>query len=230
LPLETNDGRRINVEFVSNVCPVDGTQVVQCNIRDITERVRAEAALKISETHHRSVFEGAVYGIYRGTLDGRFLEVNPALVAVLGYSSAEEVLELSVPQDVFAEPEEGLRLLHKWQLTGEIEEEVQWKRRNQRLITVRLSGRVLGTENQRAAGLEVIAEDVTERRALEEQLRQAQKIEAVGQLAGGMAHEFNNYLGIVLGYSELLLEEAATTEGLRRNVAEIKAATQGPLL
>jgi two-component system, cell cycle sensor histidine kinase and response regulator CckA len=226
LPLETKDGRRINVEFVSNVYPVDGTQVVQCNIRDITERVRAEAALKISETHHRSVFEGAVHGIYRGSLDGRFLDVNPALVAILGYSSAEEVLKLSASQDVFSEPEEALRLLHKWQLTAEIEEEVQWKRRDQRLITVRLSGRVLRTENQKAVGLEVIAEDITERRALEEQLRQAQKIEAVGQLAGGMAHEFNNYLGIVLGYSELLLEEAGTTESLRRNVAEIKAATQ----
>ncbi len=95
LPLETKDGRRINVEFVSNVYPVDGTQVVQCNIRDITQRVRAEAALKISETHHRSVFEGAVHGIYRGTLDGRFVEVNPALVAMLGYGSAEEVLKLS---------------------------------------------------------------------------------------------------------------------------------------
>ncbi len=142
LPLETKDGRRINVEFVSNVYPVDGTQVVQCNVRDITERVQAEAALKISETHHRSVFEGAVHGIYRGTLDGRFLDVNPALVAMLGYSSTEEVLKLSVSQDVFAEPEEGLRLLHKWQVTAEIEEEVQWKRRDQRLITVRLSGRV----------------------------------------------------------------------------------------
>jgi len=226
LPLETKDGRRISVEFVSNVYPVDGTQVVQCNIRDITERARAEAALKISETCHRSLFEGAVHGIYRGTLDGRFLDVNPALVAMLGYSSAEEILKLSVAQDVFSDPEEGLRLLHQWQLTGKIEEEVQWRRRDQRLITVRLRGRVLGTENKRAVGLEVTAEDVTERKALEEQLRQVQKIEAVGQLAGGMAHEFNNYLGIVLGYSELLLEEAGTTEGLRRNVAEIKAATQ----
>src|SRR5207244_9353227 len=120
----------------------------------------------------------------------------------------------------------GLRLLDKLQVTAEIEEEVQWKRRDQRLITVRLSGRVLRTENQRAAGLEVIAEDVTERRALEEQLRQAQKIEAVGQLAGGMAHEFNNYIGIVLGYSELLLEDAGTTEGLLWHVVEIKASTQ----
>jgi two-component system, cell cycle sensor histidine kinase and response regulator CckA len=226
LPLETKDGRRINVEFVSNVYPVNGSQVVQCNIRDITERSRADAALKISETHHRSVFEGAVHGIYRGTLDDRFLEVNPALVAMLGYSSAEEVLGLRVSQDVFADPEQGLQLLHKWQLTGDIEEEVRWKRADQRLITVRLSGRVLGTEHQRAEGIEVIAEDVTERRALEEQLRQALKIEAVGQLAGGMAHEFNNYLGIVLGYSELLLEEAGTSEDLRSNVAEIKAATQ----
>jgi len=158
LPLETRDGRRIEVEFVSNVYAVDGTQVVQCNIREITERVRAEAALKISESHHRSVFEGAVHGIYRATLEGRFVEVNPALVAMLGYSSAEEVLRLSLAQGVFAEPEEGLRLLHKWQLTGKIEEEVQWRRRDQRLITVRLNGRVLGSD-QKTAGLEVIAED-----------------------------------------------------------------------
>jgi len=225
LPLETKDGRRINVEFVSNVYPVNGTQVVQCNIRDITERVRAEAAVKISETQHRSLIEGAAHGICRATLEGRFVEVNPALVAMLGYSSAEEILKLSMAQDVFAEPEEGLRLMHKWQLTGTIEEEVQWRRADQRLITVQLNVRVLGGD-QKMAGLEVIAVDVTERRALGEQMRQALKIEAVGQLAGGMAHEFNNYLGIVLGYSELLLEEADATEGLRRNVAEIKAATQ----
>ncbi len=87
-------------------------------------------------------------------------------------------------QDVFAEPEEGLRLLHKWQLTGDIEEEVQWKRRDQRLITVRLSGRVLGTENLGAARLEVIAEDVTERRALGEQLRQALKMRVFRVLGG----------------------------------------------
>src|SRR5207247_10188814 len=139
LPLETKDGRRINVEFVSNVYPVDGTQVVQCNVRDITERVQAEAALKISETHHRSVFEGAVHGIYRGTLDGRFLGVNPALVAMLGYRSTEEVRKLS-SQDVFAAPEEGLRLLHEWQVTAEVGEEVQWKRRERRAMTGRGGG------------------------------------------------------------------------------------------
>lgn len=226
LPLETKHGRSINVEFVSNVYTADNIQVVQCNIRDITERARAAAAIRLSETRHRSVFEGALHGIYRGTLEGAFLDVNPALVTMLGYGSAEEVLKFNVVRDVFAEPEKGLHLLRKWRASGEIEDEVLWKRRDQRLITVRLRGRVLGTEHQPAAGLEVIAEDVTEQRALEGQLRQTQRIEAMGQLAGGMAHEFNNYLGIIMGYSELLLEETGASD-LRRNVAEIKAATHG---
>ncbi|MFZ0860904.1 MAG: PAS domain S-box protein [Candidatus Sulfotelmatobacter sp.] len=229
LPLETKDGRRIEVEFVSNVYTVDGAQVVQCNIRDITERARAKEALKASETRHRSLFEGAVHGMYRATLEGRFVEVNPALVAMLGYSSTEEVLKLDVSRDVFADPEGRDRLLQKWQQTNEFnefEEEVQWKRRDHGVIAVRLNGRVLRNEEETAEGVEVIAEDVTEQRALEEQLRQAQRIEAVGRLAGGMAHEFNNYLGIIMGYSELLAEEAEAGESLRRNVAEIKAATQ----
>src|ERR1700736_4069717 len=63
-------------------------------------------------------------------------------------------------------------------------------------------------------------------RSLEQELRQVHKIEAVGQLAGGIAHEFNNYLGIILGYGEFLIEEAGTNQSLRRGVAEIKAATQ----
>src|SRR5438552_2047888 len=174
--LRRKDGSSVWVlENVETVPGRGGTPaMIEGTLVDISQQKSAETAhnkaqqaLEDSETRHRSVFEGAVHGIYRGTLDGRFLDVNPALVAMLGYSSTEEVLKLSVSQDVFAEPEEGLRLLHKWQVTAEIEEEVQWKRRDQRLITVRLSGRVLRTENQRAAGLEVIAEDVTERRALE---------------------------------------------------------------
>src|SRR2546421_12325879 len=177
LPLETKDGRRINVEFVSNVYPVDGTQVVQCNVRDITERVQAEAALKISETHHRSVFDGAVHGIYRGTLVVLFLDVNPALVAMLGYSSTEEVLNLSVSQDVFAEPEEGLRLLHKWQVTAEIEEEVEWKRRGGRVVTERVRGRGLGKGEQRAAWVEAVARDATRRGGLGEEVWPAEEIE-----------------------------------------------------
>jgi signal transduction histidine kinase/ActR/RegA family two-component response regulator len=117
-------------------------------------------------------------------------------------------------------------LVQKWLQETKIEDEVRWRRRNGTIITVRLNGRTLIDEPGVVQAFEFIAEDVTERRSLEQELRQVQKIEGVGQLAGGIAHEFNNYLGVILGYSEFLVEEAGTNGSLRRAVAEIKAATQ----
>jgi len=166
-----------------------------------------------------------VHGLYRVSVDGQFFEVNPALAAMLGYDSPNEVVKLNTA-NLYADQEERSRLVQKWLETERIEDEVNWNRRNGEIIRVRLSGRTLTDRHGIVQGFEFIAEDVTERRALEAQLRQAQKIEAVGQLAGGIAHEFNNFLGVILGYSELMFEEASENESLRREIAEIKAATQ----
>jgi signal transduction histidine kinase/ActR/RegA family two-component response regulator len=101
--------------------------------------------------------------------------------------------------------------------------EVHWRRKDGRSITVRLSGSAF--KNDRGeTGFEMIAEDVSERRLLEEQLRQAQKMEAVGRLAGGVAHDFNNLLTVIKGYSELMLEELDNAHPLRTEVDEIKKA------
>jgi len=238
-PLETvrltKDGRLIHVSLtVSSIRDSTG-KIIGASLvgRDITDQKRAEEklrahekALRSSEERYRSLFEGVVHGIYRLGLDGRFLEVNPALVAMLGYSSADDVLKLNAATDVPVCGEDSPPLLQKWLSEKRIEDEARWRRRNGTIITVRLNGRTLTDEQGVVQGLEFIAEDVTERRSLEQELRQVQKIEAVGQLAGGIAHEFNNFLGVILGYSEFLFEEAGTNEGLRRGVAEIKAATQ----
>src|SRR5260370_16105430 len=145
---------------------------------------------------------------------------------MLGYNSAGDVLKLNAATDVHVYGEDSPPLLQKWLQEKRIEDEETWRRRDGSIITVRLSGRPLTDEQGLVQSFEFIAEDVTERRYLEQELRQVQKIEAVGQLAGGIAHEFKNYLGVILGYSEFLVEEAGTNESLRRGGREDKAATK----
>ena len=231
----TKDGRHVHIApTVSPIRDRIGKSIGASAVcRDITERKQAEEklrsqekTLRSSERRYRSLFEGVVHGIYHVGLDGQFLEVNPALVAMLGYDSAADVLKLNAVTDVHVCREGGPPLVQEWLQKKRIEDEVTWRRRDGTIITVRLNGRPLTDEKGAVQTFEFIAEDVTERRFLEQKLRQAQKIEAVGQLAGGIAHEFNNYLGVILGYSDFLVEEAGTNESLRRGVAEIKAATQ----
>jgi PAS domain S-box-containing protein len=169
---------------------------------------RNEQALRRSEARYRSLVQSSVYGIYRSSLEGRFLDVNPALIAMLGYESAEQVLLLDPEKDVFAQPEEHARLIEEFRRTGRLDGlEVKWKRRGNGAITVRISGRAVSSADEPADVLEAIAEDVTDRRALEDQFRQAQKMEAVGRLAGGVAHDFNNLLMVISGYAEVILAQ-----------------------
>ena len=96
-----------------------------------------------------------------------------------------------------------------------------WKRKDGTRLTVRLSGRTFRNEPDHTTEFQVIVEDVSERRRLEDQLREAQKIEAVGQLAGGIAHNFNNLLTAILGYAELLLSRPDADDAARADLQEI---------
>jgi two-component system, cell cycle sensor histidine kinase and response regulator CckA len=187
---------------------------------------RNEQALRRSEARYRSLVQSSVYGIYRSSLEGRFLDVNPALIAMLGYASAEEVLLLDPEKDVFAQAEEHTRLIDEFRRTGRLDGiEVQWKRNDGNTITVRISGRAVSSADEPADVLEAIAEDVTDRRALEDQFRQAQKMEAVGRLAGGVAHDFNNLLMVISGYAEVVLAELGPHHLLRDKALAIQQAS-----
>jgi PAS domain S-box-containing protein len=189
------------------------------------ENLVHEEALRHSEARYRSLVQSAVYGIYRASIDGRFLDVNPALIHMLGYDSAEAVLKLDPQREVFLEPAAHAHLMQEFQRTGKLDSaEVRWKRKDDGAITVRLSGRSVAAADECDAALEIIAEDVTERRALEDQFRQAQKMEAVGRLAGGVAHDFNNLLMVVSGYTEVLLEQLRENDPLLAKVQAIQQA------
>jgi PAS domain S-box-containing protein len=190
------------------------------------EHKRNEEALRRSEARYRSLVQSAVYGIYRSSLEGKFLDVNPALTAMLGYFSAEEVLALDPKRDVFVDPEEQARLMNQFHRGARLDNiEVRWKRKDGNAIRVRLSGRTVAIAEQTERVLEVIAEDVTERRVLEDQFRQAQKMEAVGRLAGGVAHDFNNLLMVISGYTEVLLERTEPDNPLYAKMAAIQQAS-----
>ena len=195
--------------------------------RNITERKRAEEALRRSEADFRSAVEDAPYGIYRASMAGRFLQLNPALQKMLGYESAEELLTKDLANDIFRNAAECQRLTELLTRSEEIKDiEMDWKRQDGTPITVRCSGRCINGENEVPTYFEMFAEDVTEKRVLEKQLRMAQKMEAIGRLSGGIAHDFNNHLGVIIGYSRVLKKALGTNVTLCDHALEIEKAGQ----
>ncbi len=190
------------------------------------EHKRNEQALRRSEARYRSLVQSAVYGIYRASYEGQFLDVNPAVIAMLGYEASPEVMALDPERDIFLDPGEHSRLITEFRGTGRIDGfEVRWKRKDGSPITVRISGRAVASADEPADVLEAIVEDVTERRALEDQVRQSQKMEAVGRLAGGIAHDFNNLLMVISGYTEVLLSQLDPAHPLLPKAEAIQQAS-----
>ncbi|MBS4028471.1 MAG: PAS domain S-box protein [Ignavibacteriales bacterium] len=189
---------------------------------DITERKISEEKLAESEMRFRTLFDEMMDGVYRSTHAGRFVEVNPSMVRMFGYESREEMLNVDIRKELyFAEEDRESHFLD----TGTEKVEIfRMRRKDGSEIWVEDHGRYVHDEQGNVIFHEGVLRDVTERKKLEEQLRQSQKMESIGVLAGGIAHDFNNLLGIIGGYASLLERRRNDPEKFSQNIEAINTA------
>ena len=148
------------------------------------ERNHAEKELRRSEAHYRALTENPTYGICRFDVDGRFLDVNEALVAMLGYGSREELVAVNLATEIIRDPIERAQLFESYRRTGQVDLiELEWKRKDGTPMKVRLSGRQVGIGEGAPDGCEIIAEDLTAQRASEDHLRHLAATDALTGLA-----------------------------------------------
>ena len=181
--------------------------------------------LRRSESNFRSLVMNAPYGICRCDALGTLQDANPAMVAMFGYSSAAELTGRHLGS-LYADAQQWFQTADYFHARKEFNNlTTECVRKDGAAIVARISGRSIANGKQ-GSTYEIFMEDITETRMLELQLRQAQKMEAIGRLAGGIAHDFNNLLMVISGYSEFLLERLGPDVRLRGPAQEIANATQ----
>jgi two-component system cell cycle sensor histidine kinase/response regulator CckA len=206
---------------------------IRATIQDITERKRTEEALQASEKRFRELFDKAPVGYHEIDKEGKITRVNRTELDMLGYT-AEEMLGRYVYEFITEEisPQAVKRKLAGTLPIGATFERT-YLRKDGTTIPAQLEETLIKDSEGRIIGIRTTIQNITERkRAVEEkatfqeQLRQSQKIEAIGRLAGGIAHDFNNLLTVIKGYSQLSLTEMKEEDPLRENIEEIKKSAE----
>jgi len=196
-------------------------------LTDITQLKRAEEVLRRAEEKYRGIFENVLEGIYQASPDGKYLSANPALARMLGFESAEELVRAQndITNQGYVTPHSSSEFLRELQKRGEVQGfEYEAYRKDGKPIWISVSAHAVRDTQGKILYLEGTVQDVTQSRELELQLRQMQKIEAIGRLAGGVAHDFNNILMAISSYTELL-QRNTPSETQSRYLREIERAT-----
>lgn len=231
VPITRADGRSATLEITASPVMKGGKSTgIKGVVRDITERIRAEEELKKSEERYRALFEDSKDGVFVSTLEGRFIDVNPAGVEMLGYSTKDELLQVDIANDLFFDADERNALVDEIQRKGFLQDhEHDLKRKDGAKITVLETLIPIRNSQGKMLAMRGFMRDITHVKQLQHLLLQSQKIEAIGRLAGGVAHDFNNILMAISGYSDLVLAKEERSGFVSRNdIMEIKkAAEQG---
>ncbi|HUW69096.1 MAG TPA: response regulator [bacterium] len=229
LPLKSSDGRMIDVEFVSNAYTVDHHEVIQCNIRDISARVRAQEDAVKASREWQQTFDSIVDVIWILDDQNRILRSNRTaegffdrtITDMIGKDCWEVVFGAAE-----AIPEQRGALLKKY-----LKRETSIVRRGGQWLEITVNP-IMSADGRYDGAMFVLC-DITERKKIEEdherlaeQLRASQKLEAIGSLAGGIAHDFNNLLTVILSYSRFVIEAMPDGEPMKEDLLEVRSAAE----
>ncbi len=229
--LRRRNGAEVSVQIRCTHVHHRGHDLQLLALRELSD-IELEKSVGDDHLRFHTIFEGAAIGIATATLEGRIIESNPALTRMLGYSAEEfagmHARELH-PGDF--EPDE--QRLHEL-MGGERESfqlEKRFRRKDGTYVFGHLTVSLVRDGNGVPAFLIAMIEDTTARKRAEERLREAEKMEVIGRLAGSVAHDFNNLLTGILLYSDLVLSGMPAESPLRSHVEEIRiAGEQGSAL
>ncbi|NIM12714.1 MAG: response regulator [Candidatus Aminicenantes bacterium] len=192
--------------------------------------------LQTLEKRYRSLFEESKDVIFISTPEGKLLDINPAGVALFGFKTKEEVLRLSSVIPFYNKPEDRAALQEEITNKGYVKDyELIFKRKDGEPRTTLMTANLVRDKQGKVIAYRGIVRDITQQKRLEQQLIQAQKMEAIGTLARGIAHDFNNILAVIVSYSESILDDLPEeTEGveksdvkrLRKDAEQIVAAVK----
>lgn len=225
------DGTVFDAEITSHSMMFNDREARVVLATDVTGRERAKQALRESQERYRDLFDHADEIVFTTDLEGNFTSLNKAGEVATGYSS-EEALGRNLGELIGPKYLELARSMREQKMVsgGKTIYEIEIASKDGQLITLAVSTSLIYKDGK-PSGIRGIAQNITERKQLEERLRQSQKMEALGRLAGGIAHDFNNQLGVITGFGEVLVDRLQSDQCSREFANEIlKAGRQAASL